>query len=92
MLFGMIVIFSNQFSRKVNEEYLKYFEFEEMNLLQAMRAFFSHFALVGETQERERVLHHFSTRYIECNPVTITGPGAVYQSQGKSSTRNNTAL
>ncbi|KAF6036067.1 hypothetical protein EB796_005630 [Bugula neritina] len=61
----------NQFSRKVNEEYLKHFDFVDKNLVQAMRQFFDHFTLVGETQERERVLNHFTNRYLECNPSAL---------------------
>lgn len=36
--------------------------------LQFFRYFLSQFALLGETQERERVLSYFSERYVECNP------------------------
>lgn len=30
---------------------------------------------MGETQERERVLAHFSQRYSECNPKAISSEG-----------------
>ena len=30
---------------------------------------------MGETQERERVLIHFSNRYFYCNPDTIASQG-----------------
>lgn len=30
---------------------------------------------MGETQERERVLAHFSQRYYECNPNAISSEG-----------------
>lgn len=30
---------------------------------------------MGETQERERVLAHFSQRYYECNPNSISSEG-----------------
>ncbi|XP_062589708.1 PH and SEC7 domain-containing protein 1-like isoform X1 [Saccostrea cucullata] len=58
----------NDFSALVAEEYLKYFNFEKDTLDMALRKFLSHFSLIGETQERERVLDHFSRRYLECNP------------------------
>lgn len=32
------------------------------------RTFLIEFALTGETQERERILAHFSRRYLQCNP------------------------
>lgn len=30
---------------------------------------------MGETQERERVLSHFSKRYLDCNPRVIPSEG-----------------
>ena len=45
-----------------------------------MRKFFQQFALVGETQERERVLHHFTIRYLECNAAVLHRD---YTSQGR---------
>lgn len=58
------------------DEYLKYFDFDKLTLDEALRQFLQQFALSGETQERERVLVHFSRRYLDCNPGT-------YNSQGK---------
>ncbi|KFQ15374.1 PH and SEC7 domain-containing protein 1, partial [Leptosomus discolor] len=53
-------------------EYLKFFVFTGMSLDQALRSFLKELALMGETQERERVLAHFSQRYYECNPNAIS--------------------
>ncbi len=39
------------------------------------RCFLKAFSLIGETQERERVLIHFSNRYYQCNPTIITAQG-----------------
>lgn len=39
------------------------------------RNFLKAFPLMGETQERERVLVHFSRRYCHCNPQTPTSEG-----------------
>lgn len=39
------------------------------------RTFLGQFALMGETQERERVLSHFSKRYLSCNPRVIPSEG-----------------
>ncbi len=39
------------------------------------RCFLKAFSLMGETQERERVLIHFSNRYYQCNPTIITSQG-----------------
>ncbi|RLW04203.1 hypothetical protein DV515_00006029 [Chloebia gouldiae] len=63
---------NNEFSRMVAGEYLKFFVFTGMSLDQALRTFLKELALMGETQERERVLAHFSQRYYECNPNAIS--------------------
>jgi hypothetical protein len=66
---------NNEFSQVVAEEYLRYFDFSGgMSLDMALRAFLLQFCLTGETQERERVLLHFSRRYLECNPDYIESP------------------
>ncbi|XP_068806416.1 PH and SEC7 domain-containing protein 1 [Struthio camelus] len=62
----------NEFSKMVAGEYLKFFVFTGMSLDQALRSFLKELALMGETQERERVLAHFSQRYFECNPNAIS--------------------
>ncbi|KAA0724895.1 PH and SEC7 domain-containing protein 1 [Triplophysa tibetana] len=59
---------NNDFSRMVSEEYLQFFSFTGMTLDQALRTFLIEFALTGETQERERILAHFSRRHLQCNP------------------------
>ncbi|XP_051530852.1 PH and SEC7 domain-containing protein 1-like isoform X2 [Myxocyprinus asiaticus] len=58
---------NNDFGRLVAEEYLHYFNFTGMSLDQALRVFLIEFSLTGETQERERILAHFSLRYLQCN-------------------------
>lgn len=60
------------------DEYLKYFQFEKMTLDESLRQFLKQFALSGETQERERVLVHFSKRYLDCNPGTLNSQDAVH--------------
>ncbi|KAJ8339619.1 hypothetical protein SKAU_G00364050 [Synaphobranchus kaupii] len=55
---------NNEFSKMVAEEYLTFFEFTGMTLDQSLRCFLKAFALMGETQERERVLIHFSNRLL----------------------------
>ncbi|XP_015267682.1 PREDICTED: PH and SEC7 domain-containing protein 1 [Gekko japonicus] len=69
---------NNDFSKMVAGEYLKFFEFAGMSLDQALRSFLKELALMGETQERERVLAHFSQRYYECNPKTISSEDGVH--------------
>uniref|UniRef100_A0AAY4E297 Pleckstrin and Sec7 domain containing 3, like n=1 Tax=Denticeps clupeoides TaxID=299321 RepID=A0AAY4E297_9TELE len=69
---------NNDFSRMVAEEYLTFFEFTGMTLDQSLRIFLKAFALMGETQERERVLIHFSNRYYQCNPTIIASKDGVH--------------
>ncbi|XP_050429349.1 PH and SEC7 domain-containing protein [Adelges cooleyi] len=69
---------NNEFSRAVAEEYLKYFDFKGRSLDLALRQFLKQFSLTGETQERERVLVHFSKRYLDCNPQCFNSQDAVH--------------
>ncbi|RZF35346.1 hypothetical protein LSTR_LSTR013403 [Laodelphax striatellus] len=69
---------NNDFSRAVAEEYLKYFVFQGDTLDLALRKFLKQFSLSGETQERERVLLHFSKRYLDCNPGSFNSQDAVH--------------
>ncbi|XP_077130417.1 PH and SEC7 domain-containing protein 3 isoform X6 [Ranitomeya variabilis] len=69
---------NNDFSKLVAEEYLKFFDFTDLTLDQSLRSFFKAFSLIGETQERERVLIHFSNRYFQCNPNTIFSPDGIH--------------
>ena len=59
----------------MGEEYLKFFNFTGMTLDQALRNFLKNLTLAGETQERERVLAHFSRRYLEDNPGSFNSEG-----------------
>ncbi|XP_062415848.1 PH and SEC7 domain-containing protein 1-like isoform X3 [Pungitius pungitius] len=69
---------NNDFSRMVAEEYLSFFNFTSLSIDQALRTFLRQFALMGETQERERVLSHFSKRYLDCNPKAMPSEDAVH--------------
>ncbi|XP_078389994.1 PH and SEC7 domain-containing protein 1 isoform X2 [Cetorhinus maximus] len=69
---------NNDFSKLVAEEYLRFFDFTGLTLDQSLRFFLKAFALMGETQERERVLIHFSERYYQCNMGTIPSQDGVH--------------
>ncbi|XP_058443579.1 PH and SEC7 domain-containing protein isoform X3 [Malaya genurostris] len=69
---------NNDFSRAVADEYLKFFLFERLTLDEALRLFLKQFSLSGETQERERVLVHFSKRYLDCNLGSFNSQDAVH--------------
>lgn len=61
------LFYRDTFSALVGQEYLKHFDFKGQKLDVALRSFLNNLILVGETQERERVLTHFSQRFVECN-------------------------
>ncbi|CAF1355668.1 unnamed protein product, partial [Didymodactylos carnosus] len=65
----------NEFNQLVAEEYLKLFDFQGDTLDRALRKFIKQFAIIGEAQDRERVLHFFATRYLDCNPTTFSSIG-----------------
>ncbi|KAG7215002.1 hypothetical protein INR49_022892, partial [Caranx melampygus] len=69
---------NNEFSQMVAEEYLSHFNFTGMSIDQALRTFLRQFALMGETQERERVLAHFSRRYRQSNPESLDTEDSVH--------------
>ncbi|CAG5867495.1 unnamed protein product [Menidia menidia] len=68
---------NNAFSHAVGEEYLQFFDFTGQTLDQAIRSFLKVVILIGETQERERVLEHFSCRFHQCNPGSYSSSGSV---------------
>ena len=68
----------NDFSTTVAEEYLKLFDFTGDTLDVALRRFLKQFSLIGETQERERVLAHFSHQYLQNNPSVFDSEGNIH--------------
>uniref|UniRef100_A0A3B4UGX9 Pleckstrin and Sec7 domain containing 2 n=2 Tax=Seriola dumerili TaxID=41447 RepID=A0A3B4UGX9_SERDU len=70
---------NNEFSQLVASEYLSFFDFSGLSLDRALRNFLKAFPLMGETQERERVLVHFSRRFCHCNPQTPTSEGQSHE-------------
>lgn len=62
-----------EFGSLVADEYLKYFDFSNDSLDQALRKFVSRFCLTGETFQRERIIEHFSHRFYDCNPQLEIG-------------------
>uniref|UniRef100_A0A8C8S959 Pleckstrin and Sec7 domain containing 4 n=1 Tax=Pelusios castaneus TaxID=367368 RepID=A0A8C8S959_9SAUR len=69
---------NNEFSRLVAEQYLTFFQFSGQTLDRALRSFLKAFVLTGETQERERILGHFSNRYYLSNPDAFPSSDAVH--------------
>ncbi|XP_072255250.1 uncharacterized protein [Pyxicephalus adspersus] len=69
---------NNDFSAMVAEEYLALFDFKGKTLDIALRSLLQELVLTGETQERERVLYHFSKRFHSCNPNEYNSADAVH--------------
>ncbi|KAJ8281853.1 hypothetical protein COCON_G00043720 [Conger conger] len=61
---------NNDFSQMVAAEYLRFFDFTGLPLDRGLRTFLKAFPLMGETQERERVLVHFSRRFYGVHTLT----------------------
>ncbi|KAK3089024.1 hypothetical protein FSP39_000202 [Pinctada imbricata] len=68
----------NDFNSIVAEEYLRFFDFVGDTLDLALRKFLKQFSLLGETQERERVLAYFSSRFLFCNPGSFNSEDACH--------------
>uniref|UniRef100_A0A0N5ARG8 SEC7 domain-containing protein n=1 Tax=Syphacia muris TaxID=451379 RepID=A0A0N5ARG8_9BILA len=69
---------NNEFGRMVSEEYCAAFNFSGIRLDAALRDFLSRFCLIGESQERTRIIEHFATRYFQCNPTLFSSPDQVH--------------
>ncbi|KAL4659847.1 PH and SEC7 domain-containing protein 2-like isoform X1, partial [Arapaima gigas] len=69
---------NNKFNQLVAAEYLCFFDFKDMTLERALRVFLKAFPLIGETQERERILVHFSRRFCSCNPDSVLSEDATH--------------
>lgn len=69
---------------RVRKAYMELFEWADLNILYALRGFCSKVTLKGETQQVDRILDAFSTRWCECNPVhgfKATGKPAISQQE-----------
>ncbi|XP_068815783.1 PH and SEC7 domain-containing protein 2 isoform X3 [Struthio camelus] len=53
-------------------------EEDNIKIINSIRTFLKAFPLMGETQERERVLIHFSRRYCQCNPEERTSEDGIH--------------
>ncbi|KAI9363214.1 hypothetical protein BD770DRAFT_381009 [Pilaira anomala] len=60
-------------SQAILESYMAHFDFTDIKLEDAFRTLCSKLHLKGETQQIDRVLLQFSTRFFQCNPTCIFG-------------------
>ena len=70
-----VSVCSSEFGQAVAREYLSLFDFAGLELEGALRQFLGYFSLTGESQERERVMQHFSARFHQCNPDSLPSSG-----------------
>lgn len=53
---------------QIREAYMRLFNWSNLNILAALRSLCQRLVLKGETQQVDRVLDAFSTRWCDCNP------------------------
>ena len=53
---------------KVRKAYMRLFDWQNLNILAALRSFCGHLKLKGESQQVDRLLDSMSSRWCECNP------------------------
>ncbi|KAI8968939.1 hypothetical protein BDF20DRAFT_892384 [Mycotypha africana] len=58
-------------SNAILKAYMNHFDFSSLKLEQAFRNLCFKLHLKGETQQIDRILSEFSTRYFECNPTCL---------------------
>ncbi|CAG0888768.1 unnamed protein product [Cyprideis torosa] len=69
---------NNDQARMLGACYMGYFDLSGVRIDLALRQLLEHLPLIGESQERERILMDFSARYFECNPSFYSTPDAVH--------------
>lgn len=57
--------------------YMQYFDMRGQNLVDSFRDLCKKLHLKAESQEIDRIIGAFSTRYFECNPTTVFGTAGV---------------
>lgn len=65
-------------SNSILQSYMSHFSFQNLTIEQAFRKLCSKLHLNGETQQIDRVLLQFSTRYFQCNNNSIFGSVGKY--------------
>lgn len=65
-------------SLKVMHAYVDSFDFQGMQLDEAIRAFLQGFRLPGEAQKIDRIMEKFSERYWKCNPKAFSSADTAY--------------
>jgi hypothetical protein len=75
---GEFLCGSKIFNQKVLEFFVESYNFKNFHILEAMRALFSDFNLVGEGQIVDRVVKFFGQKYHKDNPLIYKIPDVAY--------------
>ncbi|GAB2271567.1 Brefeldin A-inhibited guanine nucleotide-exchange protein 2 [Dionaea muscipula] len=67
-----------ELSLKVMHSYVDSFDFQGMELDEAVRAFLQGFRLPGEAQKIDRIMEKFAERYWKCNPKAFSSADTAY--------------
>ncbi|GAB2224201.1 hypothetical protein Droror1_Dr00004952 [Drosera rotundifolia] len=67
-----------ELSLKVMHSYVDSFDFQGMELDEAIRAFLQSFRLPGEAQKIDRIMEKFAERYCKCNPKAFSSADTAY--------------
>ena len=66
----------DEYNQKVLEAFVDLFNFENMELADAMRMIFKTFDMPGEAQKIERIVYKIGSKYGEDNPDSFDGDAA----------------
>lgn len=73
-----IMIQNDESSKEISKYIVDQFNFNGKRIDHALRNFFHHVCLTGETSDRSRLLEIFSIRYFECNPTMFSDVGMLF--------------
>ncbi|RDD37179.1 PH and SEC7 domain-containing protein 2 [Trichoplax sp. H2] len=68
----------SEYARKLGSAYLGLYNFKGERIDNSLRSLLKRMTITGETQDRERVLQHFSRRYYEDNPTVFDSEDQVH--------------
>ncbi|XP_069592949.1 cytohesin-4 [Ranitomeya imitator] len=63
---------------QVLKAFVKCHNFNQLNLVDALRHFLGTFRLPGEAQKIDRIMESFSAHYCQCNPITFKSTDSCY--------------
>ncbi|KAE9555873.1 hypothetical protein FO519_000958 [Halicephalobus sp. NKZ332] len=73
-----VLIQTDEYSKELSKHLIDNFNFNGKRIDHALRLFFHHVCLTGETSDRSKLLEIFSIRYFECNPTMFNDVDQVH--------------